>query len=249
MKGSNGMTPGNAARVAGFLYIFGMIAGILSIASAVDAPDYLSKAAANAGGVMMAAFFHLLMAPAYMGVAIVLYPVLRKYNPYLAFGFAAFRIMAGIFIVIGVVLLLLILRLSQEYALAGASAHPNFQSLGELLRSGRDLVNHGAMVMSVSLGGLMFYLVLYQSKLVPRWISAWGLGGTGLTMLATLLVMFRAMDIITAGYIAMNVPMVLQEMVMAILLITRGFTDVPAGHVSAKRGLVRLGNQKTSRRL
>jgi hypothetical protein len=46
-----------AASAAGWLYVLGFVTGILSVAYAVDAPDYLIKAAANANEVMIAAFF------------------------------------------------------------------------------------------------------------------------------------------------------------------------------------------------
>ena len=205
-----------------------------SVAYAVDAPDYLIKASANANQVLIAAFFNLLMAPAYVGIAIALYPVLRQYNPYLAFGFASFRIMAGVFIIIGVVFLLLILTLSQEFVTAGAPATSYFQTLGGLLQAGRDLVNHVAMILAVSLGGLMYYSMLYQTKLVPRWLSVWGLVGTTLTILATLLVMFRLIDIITTSYIVLNSPMALQEMVLAVWLIVKGFNPSASLPVTAR---------------
>jgi hypothetical protein len=81
-----------AAAIAGWFYILGTVAGILSVAYAVDAPDYLVQAAANANQVLLAAFFHLVMAPAYVGVAIALCPVLRQHHPHLALGFASFRV-------------------------------------------------------------------------------------------------------------------------------------------------------------
>jgi hypothetical protein len=162
-----------AATVAGWLYLLGFVTGILSVAYAVDAPDYLLKAAANANEVMTAAFFHLMMAPASVGIVIALYPVLRQYHPHLAFGFASFRVIAGGFIILGVVFLLLILTLSQEFVRAGAPEAAYFQTLGVLLQAGRDLVNHIAMVLAVSLSGLMYYALLYQTRLVPRWLSGW----------------------------------------------------------------------------
>jgi len=212
-----------ATTIAGWLYIVGTVAGILSIAYAVDAPDYLIKASANANQVILAAFFQLLMAPAYIGIAISLYPLLRQYNRYLAFGFAGFRIIAGVFIIIGAVLLLLILTLSQEFVTAGAPGSSYFQTLGGLLQAARDLVNHVATILAVSLGGLFYYSMLYQTKLVPRWLSVWGLVGTTLTIFATLLVMFRLIGIITTSYIVLNSPMALQEMVLAVWLIVKGF--------------------------
>jgi len=219
-----------AATIAGLLYLIGMIAGILSIAYDIDDPGYLIKASSNADAVIRAAFFHLLMAPAYVGIAISLYPVLKKHNQWLAFGFAGFRIIAGAFIIIGVIILLLLLALSREYVKAGAPVASYFQTLGVLLQTGRDLVNHVATILTVGIGGLMFYYLLYQTKLVPRWLSGWGLTGTALAIGASVLFLFRLINIITPMYIVLNIPMALQEIVLAVWLILKGFN--PAAMVS-----------------
>jgi len=62
-------------------------------------------------------------------------PGLRQYHPHLAFGFAGFRVIAGGFIILGVVFLLLILTLSQEFVRAGAPEAAYFQTLGVLLQA------------------------------------------------------------------------------------------------------------------
>jgi hypothetical protein len=207
----------------GLLYILGIVAGILSISYAIDDPNYLTKASSAANGVMTAAFFHLLMAPLYIGIAILLYPVLKKYNPWLAFGFAGFRIVAGVFIMVGVILLLLLLSLSQEFVKAGTQNTSYFQTMGVLLQTGRDLANHVATVLSVSASGLMYYFILFRTKLVPRWLSGWGLAGILFAIAASLLFFFRAISVITPIYLALNIPMALQEIVLAIWLIVKGF--------------------------
>ncbi len=213
-----------ATTIAGWLYILGTVAGILSVVPVIDDPDYLIKASANENQVIIGAFFQFIMAVAYVGIAISLHPILRKYHEGLSLGFVGFRIIAGVFLVIGVISLLLLLTLSQEFVKAGAPASSYFQILGGLLRAGRDLVNHVAMILSLSIGGLMYYSVLYQSKIVPRWLSGWGLAGTALTILASLLVMFRSIEIITTIYMVLNIPMALQEMVLAVWLIVKGFS-------------------------
>jgi hypothetical protein len=121
------------------------------------------------------------------------------------------------------------LTLSQEFVTAGAPGSSYFQTLGGLLLAGRDLVNHVATILSVSLGGLLYYFLLYQARLVPRWLSVWGLVGTTLTIFATMLVMFRLIGIITTSYIVLNFPMALQEMVMAVWLIVKGFNPAAMG--------------------
>ena len=66
--------------VVGTCYIFGFLAGILSVSKPVDAPDYLKKAALNSTLINRAAFFQFLMAIFYTGVAVGLFPVLEQHN-------------------------------------------------------------------------------------------------------------------------------------------------------------------------
>jgi len=144
--------------IAGILFITGMVAGILSVAPAIDSPDFLIQASANANQVIVGAIFQFIMSIVYLGIAITLYPILRKFNNSLALGFLSFRIIASVFIIIGVISLLLLLILSQEFVKAGPPDSSYFQTLGDLLRIGRDLVNHVAMILALSIGNLMFFL-------------------------------------------------------------------------------------------
>ncbi len=210
-------------KVAGILFIVGMIAGVLSVVPSIDASDYIIKAAENSNQVLIGALFNFIMSLAYIGVAISLYPVLKEYNKSLALGFLSFRIIATVFIIIGVIILLMLLNLSQEYARVSSSDLVYFQALGDMLRSARDLTNHVAMIISLNIGGIMFFILMYKSKLVPRWLSAWGIAGAILAIVASLLVMFRVVEIITPFYIALNVPIALLEFILALWLIIRGF--------------------------
>lgn len=218
--------------IAGALYIIGTIAGVLSIAPAVDASDYLLKASANANRVLFGALFQFIMSIAYAGFAITLYPLLRKYKESLALGFLSFRIIAAVLNIIGFIILLMLLSLSQEFVKAGTPVSSYFLTLGDLLRSGRDFVNHIAMILASSVGSLMFYFLLYQSRLIPRWLSLLGLLGTIFTLSASLLIMFHVIDIITTIYIVLNLPLILLEMVLAIWFIAKGFDSYVLDSIS-----------------
>ena len=212
--------------IAGALYIVGIVAGVLSISTAIDAPDYLLKASASANQVLLAALFQFIWSIACIGFAIILYPILRKYQESLALGFLSFRIIAAALNIIGFVILLLLLSLSQEFVKAGTPDFSYFQTVGDLLRSGRDLVNHVAMILASSVGGLMFYFLLYHTKLIPRWLSIWGISGTVLTIFASLLIMFDMIDILTSIYLGLNFPLIILEMILAIWLVVKGFPSV-----------------------
>jgi Domain of unknown function (DUF4386) len=221
--------------IAGSLYIVGTVAGVLSISTAVDASDYLLKASANANQVLSCALFQFIMTIAYVGFAITLYPILRKHMESLAFGFLSFRIIAAVLNIIGFISLLLLLSLSQQFVKAGTPDISYFQTLGDLLRTGRDFVNHVAMTLTLSVGSLMFYFLLYQTKLIPRWLSLWGLSGTIITMLASFLIMFHVIDIITKTYIVLNLPLILLEIVLAIWFIAKGFDPNVMSSITEKQ--------------
>ena len=210
---------------AGVLYISGIVAGIFSVIPIIEQPDFLSKISTYQGQVRSGAFFQFLMILTYAGFALGLYPLIRRFNQSLALGFVGFRMIAVTFHLIGIIMLPLFLILSQEFIQAGAPDPSCYQTLGGLLREGRDLVNHVGMILALSLGDLMLYSVLYQTKLVPRWLSGWGFIGTALAIFASLLFMFRLTDVITPVYLGLNLPSALQVIVLALWLIIKGFNS------------------------
>ncbi|MBI9011764.1 MAG: DUF4386 domain-containing protein [Clostridiales bacterium] len=212
-----------ATMIAGILYLFGTIAGILSVSQAIDGPEFLVKAFFYKNQVISGALFQFLMTVSYAGFAICLYPIIRKYSESLAVGFVSFRFVAASLNIFGVVIMLLILALSQNFVEAITPDLAYYQTLGELLRHARDLINHVAMILSYTLAGIMLYFIFYQTKLIPRWLTLWGFVGISSTVLATMLVLFGLINIITPAYIIMSMPLALQELVLAMRLIFKGF--------------------------
>ncbi|MGG0813081.1 DUF4386 domain-containing protein [Paenibacillus alvei] len=211
-----------SAVLTGLLFIVGFVAGICSVVPVIDGADYLIKASTNENQVLLGAFFQLLMVVAYVGIPIVLYPTLSKHHKGLALGSVACGIIAGVFIVIGVIMLLLLLTLSQEFAKVGSLDVSYFQTLGGLMRDGRDLVNHVATTLAFVMALFLFNCLFYQTKLVPRWLSFTGLIGSTLSLLASLLFMIRFIGL-DAAYMMLNIPIAIQQLVLAIWLIVKGF--------------------------
>jgi len=212
--------------VVGVLYILGFVAGIVSIAPAVDNSDYLAKSAVNSYQINTAAYFQFLMAIFYIGIAIILFPLLKTYNERLAIGFLSFRIIAALFVFIGAIILLLILKLSQEYVKMSPSDSSYFHVIGNLLKTARDLVNHVGMIIILCIGGIMLYIIMIQSGLIPMWISIWGLLGSSIAIIASVLVMTKILEVLTPTYMILNIPIALQEIVFAVWLIVKGFKQV-----------------------
>lgn len=220
-----------SAVITGVLLIAGLVTGILSVVPVIDGADYLVEASIHENQVLIGAFFQLLMVAAYVGIPIFLYPILSKHNKGLALGSAAFGIIAGVFIIIGVIILLLLLTVSHEFAKAGTLNVSYFQTLGGLLREGRDLVNHVATTLAFVLAMLLYNCIFYQTKLVPQWLSVLGLIGSTLSILASLLFMIRFIDL-DSTYMMLNFPIAIQQLVLAIWLIIKGFNRVEKDSVS-----------------
>jgi len=213
------------AIIAGVLLIAATAASILSspFLTSINSSNYLLDVSANGNQVMVGALLSFIAAAASAGIAISLYPILRKYNEGLALGSVGFRIIEAVFYIVGVIGLLSLLTLSQEFVKAGAPAASYFQILGALILLVRDRAGFVFGVIAFSLGALMYYYVFYQSKLIPRWLSGWGIVGATLCMVAGMLVMFRLIIPVSTIHIILNLPIAVQEMVLAVWLIVKGF--------------------------
>ena len=214
----------STTRLAGLLVFAGMAAGIFSVAPAIDGADFLTEAASNTGQVLMAAVFQFMMALAYAGFAILLYPAIRQFGGSLSIGFLSFRIIAVSLVIVGTIVMLSILALCQEVAGNVSQNTAAFEALGNVLRITRDYINHVFMILALCAGNIMLYVLLLRSKLIPRWLSAWGLLGNLLSIAASLLVLFQAVGIITTEYLALNAVTALQEVVLGLWLIVKGFS-------------------------
>lgn len=226
-----------SARFAGILFVIATVAGVLStgvfLSPILDASGYLVKVSAGENMVILGVLLMLLMAFSCAGIAISLYPVLRKYNEGLALGSVGFRIIEAVLVIVATGSLLSLLIVSREFVKAGASDASYFQTLGTVIRSAYEGVfNIGFM--SFCLGALMYYYIFYQSKLIPRWLSGWGFIAAAMSLSVALLILFGEKSSSTIASV-LNIPIFLQEMVFAVWLIVKGFNPSAAVYVSTAK--------------
>jgi hypothetical protein len=212
--------------VTGILFIAADAAGFLAFIAKpiLDAPDYLTRISANELMVLAGALLAFIMGWADAGIGISMYPILRRHNEGLALGAAGFRIIDGVFHCIGAVLILLLATLSRELVTAGPGALAQFQNLGALLREGRTWVGDVAALPAWCIGAFLYYALFFRTRLVPRWLSVWGLAGITLTITGSILVLFRQIAHLSTVQMLMYLPAAVQEMVLAVWLIVKGFT-------------------------
>ena len=218
------MNPKNIARIMGVVYLVGTVAGILSrvlTAPALGIEDVLFGVAANSSQIVLAALLVITMGMALALVPVAAYPVLKQHDEILALGYVVLRgALEGAAYMSIVVSWLLLLPLSRAYQ-AGTTDAAHFQALAGTLLETPEL---GAVLMVVfSLGGFMLYALLYKSRLAPRWLSVWGLLAILMNLVAGLLVMFGVFSPISEASTFLQVPIFLQEVVLALWLIVKGF--------------------------
>jgi hypothetical protein len=234
------------AIVAGALFIIATVAGLMGsgfTGSILGASDYLTRIAANGNPIVIGALLSFVAAAASSGIAISLYPVLKKYREGLALGSVGFRLIEGVFYMVGAVCLLSLFTVSQEFVSAASPGASYFQTLGRLLLTVHDLAGFVFGVLAFGVGALMYYYVFYQTRLVPRWLSVWGLVAIVLLLAASILTLFDGEPFsISGSLIVLALPIALQEMVLAIWLIVKGF-DPSASAESAQPSQLRLAKQ------
>ena len=210
------------AIVVGALFIVATVASILgsvALGSVLDGPGYLINLAASESQVILAVLLFLIAASAAFATAFVLFPILRRHSEGLAVGYVGFRGFENVFYVAGTVGLLIMLTVSQN-SVAGS---PDLPLLGAALLALHDWSVLIGTLIFFGLGSLTLNSVLYQSGLVPRWLSLWGIVGAVLLVTYGLLGVFGVDTALGSPFMLLAMPIALQEMVFAVWLIARGF--------------------------
>lgn len=222
-----GMDPlRRAAIFVGVLFIIGTVAYSFSVGlffPILEDEDYLVEGSENESMVVAGAVALLISGAAIALIPVVMYPILRKHNRTLALGYVVFRALeAGAYIVMAIIVLML-LSVSQDYVDAGAPADSEHETLGALLQDGYEWTDK-VIIVVFTLGALMFYYLLYATRLVPAWLSLWGLVGAMLWLATGVAGMFGAVTPGSTLWMLMALPIAANEMVLAAWLIVKGFS-------------------------
>ncbi|HEV7210638.1 MAG TPA: DUF4386 domain-containing protein [Blastococcus sp.] len=213
------------ALVAGVLFIVATAASLLSgpFLAPVTGSDNLTAAAHHQGQVATGVLLGYIAAFAAPGIAIALYPVLRKFGAGLALGAVGFRVIEGVLYAVGMTVLLSLSTLSGDFVDAGSPGGQTYAPLGRTMLAQYHWMGDTGMLMAFSIGGGLYYLAFYRSRLIPAWLSLWGLAGAALLMVAAVLVLFGAIGALSATQVVLALPIAVQEMVLAVWLIAKGF--------------------------
>jgi len=217
-----------SAVLTGVFYILGTVVGVAGLGAVLGpllgAQDYLTAYGTMETRVLVASLLELFMAASLVAMAASAYPVLRKHSPAAAAAYLGIRLLEAVPVIIGVVSMLALSRLGQEYIASGASDPARYATLGAILHAVPEWSGH--IVLDVAIfpfGACVFYWVLFRARLVPRWLPVWGFAGAFLYWAAGVLVMFHVVEPLSSPHMLLQAPLGLQEMVLAVWMIAKGF--------------------------
>jgi hypothetical protein len=214
-----------SAVAAGVLFIVATVTDVLSrvafLTPVLGSADPLAAVSANETRVALGALLLFVGAAAAAGIAIAMYPVLRRHGEGLALGSVGFRLVEGS-LYLGIVVCLLVLVAMGEEAVTSDDAAA-FAGPVALVLAAREALGQVG-VLAFALGATMYYWLFYRSRLVPRWLSAWGLVAIASLMASVILVIAGVAEPMSQPQVLLALPIGAQEMVLAGWLIAKGFS-------------------------
>ena len=229
-----------AARIVGALFLVAMVASLVGaglIEAVLAAPDVMASAHADRTQVALGVLLELINAVAVVGIAVGMFPLFKKENEALALGYIALRIIEAVIIIAAVISPLALIALGQANSTAAADA-ASFQTMGASLVAVRAVLVGQLTGIFFGLAALLFYYLLYQSRIVPRFISIWGLVAVVL-VLAWNISELVGLEV-SIGMILV-LPIILNEIFLGIWLIVKGFDPAPAVAVPTQTAMTGVG--------
>jgi len=164
------------AVIVGVLFLIGYLGVFLGsaiYAPVLDSPDYLGILYSQRSKVIAGMLIEIINDVAVVGIAVALFPLFKRVNEELALGYVGIRVIEAVMLVVSKVGILSLIPMSQQYTAAGAQETAMLQGIGEFALAGRSWAGTMQVVFFV-LGTVLLFYLLYQSVLVPRFISIWG---------------------------------------------------------------------------
>jgi hypothetical protein len=176
-------------RAAGILYFVTHVASVTALilyAPVLNHPDYVTGSGRDTQ-ILVAGLLEVIVALAVVGTGLALYPWLRQHTPGGALGYAALRAVEGATILAGVVTVLGVVTLRQQYSSTDTAGLAMAGQALVAVHNWTFLIGQGLVV---AVDTVVLAYVLYRFRLVPRIIATLGLIGGPLVLASNLGVMF-----------------------------------------------------------
>jgi hypothetical protein len=224
----------------------GAIAGATLINPVINAPDYLATVYSNRATIISGTLGWLINDIGIVFIGLLMFPILKRRSESMALGYLSMRIFESILMIVGVFFAMVLLPLGQEFTKAGATDVNSYHAIGVVLKQVEHLFVNVLQWIFLGLGGIILTSILYQARLVPRFISIVGIVGYAVLLPAAILALFGLLDPApgSSGSLV-AVPVAIFEIIlMPAWLFARGFnvSALPSMHAKTAPGSADTNN-------
>jgi len=206
---------------AGVFYLLTFVSiPTLSLYRSVRGPNFVVGTGPDSP-VLLGVLLEMIVALAGIGTAVALYPVVKRQGEARAVGFVASRTLEAATIYVGIVSLMSIVTLRQ--AGAGSTALVTAQGLAAQYQW--TFLFAQSFIPAVN--GVLLGSLLYQSRLVPRWLPVLGFIGAALLVLCWLAVFLGSIPAISPTAALAALPIAVWEFSLGVYLTFWGFKASP----------------------
>jgi len=185
----------NTGKIVGILLLTFVILGGIGgrirglTKSLIESLSFLMDVFSNSIQMKTAVLLELVATIMIVAIAVLLFPFLKKQSKNMALWLIALSIMLFAIIVMGDISHLSLISLSKEFVNAGISENTDYNLLG-IMRVREYYLAHFLGLSVFSLWLSVFCYFLYITKLIPRFLSIWGLVTAALVLIGAWLSIF-----------------------------------------------------------
>jgi hypothetical protein len=210
------------ALAAGLFYIATFVFSIPALGfydDVLNNPDFVFGAGSDSA-VVWGGIFEIITALTGIGTAVVLYPIVKRRSSVSAVGFAASRTLEAAMIFVGVLSVLSVVTLRQDFTGGDASGMVAASDALIAMKDWSFLLGPGIMP---AVNALCLATVLYRSGIVPRIIPAMGLVGAPILVASSVASMFGAHGQVSSTAMLAAIPIALWEFSLGVWMTFKGF--------------------------
>lgn len=214
------------AFITGALFLIAMVASLVGggiIETVLGAPQPLEAAGAGRTQLAAGVLLELVNAAAVIGIAALMYPLLKRVNETLAIAYLALRAIEAVFCGLSAIAPLALIELSQAAGPGGGLEAAGAAAIAERHSAAGLLIP-----LFFCLGAALFYTGLLRARLAPRPLAVWGLAATAMLLALNLVQTGGLVEIAAAVSMLFALPIIANEIFLGIWLMAKGFSPAAA---------------------
>ena len=177
--------------------------------------------------ISLGALLEIFLAISNIATAVVFFPVLKRVNETIALGYVASRIIESAIIITGLISLMTVVTLRDDFTGAGAES-ASLNIAGHTLVSLHDWTFLLGPQFCAGFGnGVLLGYLMYKSELVPRRMAMLGLIGGPLAFIGGVFVLFGAIEDPSGALFAFTATEIVWEASLAVYLTVKGYRPSP----------------------